>query len=183
MSDSLLPPPAPGLDEPLEMLHACHGRIRAQLTTLTRLAQWLPQHGADEQARRAAHSVMRYFDLAAVNHHRDEEDDLLPAMLEAVDAAERSRLEALIGRIVAEHVELAARWVEMRALLAQIDAGRNVALGEDQVLRFAAVYETHIRMEDDEILPWAERLLGAEAVSRISHSMTDRRRAPAAPVD
>lgn len=183
MSDSLLPPAAPGLDEPLEMLHACHERMRAQLTTLTRLAQWLPQHGADEQAQRAAHAVMRYFDLAAVNHHHDEEEDLLPAMLEAVDAAERARLAALVERILAEHVELAAHWAELRALLAHVDAGRNVDLGEDQVMRFAAAYENHIRLEEDEILPWAERLLGAEAVSRISHSMTDRRRAPASPTD
>ena len=182
MSDSLLPPSAPGLDEPLEMLHACHERILAQLATLTRLAQWLPQHGADEQARRAAHSVMRYFDLAAVNHHHDEEEDLLPAMLEAVDVAERARLEDMVERILAEHIELAAQWAEMRALLAQIDAGRDAALGEEHVRRFAAVYEAHIRMEENEILPWAERLLGAEAVSRISHSMTDRRRVPEAPV-
>lgn len=181
--DSLLPPAAPGLDEPLEMLHACHERVRAQLATLTRLAQWLPQHGADEQAQRAARSVMRYFDLAAVNHHLDEEEDLLPAMLEAVDADERVRLQVLVDRILAEHVELAARWAALRALLQQIAEGEAAMLDEDLVLRFAAAYEMHIRVEEEEILPWAGRLLGPDAVARISHSMTDRRRAPAPPVD
>jgi hypothetical protein len=145
--DSLLPPAAPGLDEPLEMLHACHERVRAQLSTLTRLAKWLPQHGADEQAQRAARSVMRYFDLAAVNHHLDEEEDLLPAMLEAVDAAGRERLQSLADCIVAEHADLAARWSALRASLQQIAEGEAATLEEGLVLRFAAAYETHIRFE------------------------------------
>ncbi|MDX5363086.1 MAG: hemerythrin domain-containing protein [Pseudazoarcus pumilus] len=181
--DSLLPSAAPGLDEPLEMLHACHERMRAQLTTLTRLAQWLPEHGADEQAQRAARAVMRYFDLAAVNHHLDEEEDLLPAMLAAVEAAERGRLEALVARIRADHVSLAAHWAAVRALLTQIVEGHAAALGDEQVLHFAAAYETHIRLEEEEVLPWAERMLGAEAVVRISHRMTDRRRAPTPAAD
>lgn len=181
--NSLLPPAAPGLDEPLEMLHACHERMRAQLVTLTRLAQWLPGHGADEQARRAARSVMRYFDLAAVNHHLDEEQDLLPAMLEAVGQDERVRLQALVDRILAEHVELVASWAALRECLQRIADGDAATLGEDLVLHFAAAYEMHIRFEEADILPWAERLLGSDAVVRISHSMTDRRRAPVPSVD
>lgn len=176
--NSLLPPGAPSLDEPLEMLAACHERIRAQLGTLARLAQWLPQHGADEQATRAARSVMRYFDLAAVNHHDDEERDLLPAMLDGADAAERPRLEALAERVVAEHDELRMRWQVLREVLAEVGEGRKAVLDEAKVLQFAALYETHIRLEEDELLPWAERLLGEDAVTRISLSMTDRRRAP-----
>lgn len=182
-SESLLPPAAPGLDEPLEMLAACHERVRAQLATLTRLAQWVPQHGADEQAQRAARSVMRYFDLAAVNHHLDEEEDLLPAMLDAVDAAERERLQALAGRILAEHVELAASWVELRARLQRIADGEAADLGEERVQGFRAAYEAHIHLEEEQILPWAERMLGADAVVRISHRMTDRRRAPTPAAD
>ena len=50
MTDSLLPL-SPSLDEPLEMLEACHERIEAQLKTLERLLDYLPRHGADEQAR------------------------------------------------------------------------------------------------------------------------------------
>ena len=127
--DSLLPPAAPGLDEPLEMLHACHERIRAQLGTLRRLAEWLPQHGADEQALRAAQAVMRYFDLAAVNHHLDEEDDLLPAMLAAAEEsaqtdaakeAELAALQQLARRVLREHGLLTARWEAVREKLTKL---------------------------------------------------------------
>src|SRR5689334_1951600 len=72
--------PAPGFDEPLEMLAACHERIEAQLRTLEKLVEHLSQncaangaaHGADNSARDAAARVMRYFDTAGVEHHRDE---------------------------------------------------------------------------------------------------------------
>lgn len=181
--DSLLPPAAPAMDEPIEMLHACHERVRGQLRTLQRLAQWLPDHGADEQAQRAARAVMRYFDLAAVNHHQDEEEDLLPSMQAAVADDERARLQALDERIRREHVELAGQWQAMREVLAQIVEGQDAVLDETQALHFAAAYETHIRLEEDEILPWAERLLGAEAVQRMSHAMTARRRVKTAPPD
>ncbi len=181
--ESLIPPAAPSLDEPLEMLSACHERVRGQLRTLERLAQWLPQHGADEQAQRAARAVMRYFDLAAVNHHLDEEKDLLPAMLAAAGSGERPQLQELTGRILSDHVELAEQWSALRAVLAGISEGRDVVLDESSVLRFAAAYETHIRLEEEELLPWAGRLLGSDAVLQISHAMTARRRVPTAGTD
>ena len=81
MTDSLLPN-APSLEEPLEMLEACHERIEAQLRTLERLLDYLPRHGADEQARQAARNVLRYFELAGPNHHEDEERNLFPTLIE-----------------------------------------------------------------------------------------------------
>jgi len=173
--DSLLPPPAPGLDEPLEMLHACHGRVRDQLGTLIRLADWLPQHAADEPARRAARAVMRYFDLAAVHHHRDEEEDLLPAMREAVGAEGRERLAALDARLRREHAELESAWRVLREPLARIAGGEAAPLDAGRVRDFADAYETHIRLEEDALLPWAARVLGEAAVAAMSRAMTARR--------
>jgi len=78
--------PAAGFEVPLEMLSACHGRIEQQCSTLRRLQSHLLAHGADDQARVAAAAVMRYFDLAARQHHEDEERDLFPALLESMAA-------------------------------------------------------------------------------------------------
>ena len=63
---------APGLEAPLEMLDACHARIRNQCSTLVRLKAHVATSGADEAARAAARSVLRYFDTAARDHHADE---------------------------------------------------------------------------------------------------------------
>jgi hemerythrin-like domain-containing protein len=175
--NSLLGAPAPGMDEPLEMLSACHERVHARLATLERLVHWLPGHGADVQAQQAAVAVMRYFDLAAVNHHLDEENDLLPVMRTRVAAADAQRLALLETRILDEHRSLAALWADMRRRLAAIAAGDDGELDEAAVSAFCAAYAEHIAFEETEVLPWAERLLGDEERAAMSVTMTARRRA------
>tara|TARA_R110002049_G_scaffold28779_7_gene98207 strand:- start:1425 stop:1988 length:564 start_codon:yes stop_codon:yes gene_type:complete len=177
-TDSLLGAPAPRLDEPLEMLSACHDRVRARLDTLARLACWLPDHGVDEQARQAATAVLRYFDQAAVNHHLDEERDLFPAMRARVAPAEASRLAALETRVLDDHRALAARWAAMREPLLAIEAGESAELGTDAVAAFRAAYAEHIALEEADVLPWAERILGQGELAAMSATMTARRREP-----
>jgi hypothetical protein len=75
---------APGFDDPLGMLCACHGRIARQLATLDRLQRHLPEHGCDVDARAAARGILRYFDTAALNHHADEEASVFPRLANAV---------------------------------------------------------------------------------------------------
>ena len=175
MADSLIPV-APGLETPLEMLEACHGRLRAQLTTLSRLAAWLPEHGADRQAQQAATNVMRYFDLAAVNHHLDELDDLVPVLHRRVDAAERDALAGLIDWILADHQEMFAAWAAIRAKLETISRGEAAALTVDEVARFAEHYQRHMEREEGELLPYARELLTDEDIAALSETMTSRRR-------
>lgn len=175
MPDSLIPV-APGLETPLEMLEACHGRLQAQLATLGRLAAWLPENGADRQAVQAAANVMRYFDLAAVNHHLDEEEDLFPVLLQRVDAARRDALAALIDWILADHQRMFAAWAAMRAKLEKISRGERADLSVEEVERFAEQYRTHIAREEGELLPYARELLTGEDVVALTATMTARRR-------
>ncbi len=179
MADSLIPV-APGFETPLDMLEACHGRLQGQLETLARLAAWLPGHGADAQARQAATAVMRYFDLAAVNHHMDEEDDLFPVLLERVDAARRGQLQALIDWILADHQRMFAAWAEMRGRLEAIARGEAAELTAEQVAGFAERYHAHIAREEGELLPYARELLTEQDVAVLGESMTARRRQPPA---
>ncbi|NMG74866.1 hemerythrin domain-containing protein [Aromatoleum diolicum] len=175
MADSLIPV-SPGLETPLEMLEACHERLQAQLATLARLAAWLPGHGADHQAQQAAFNVMRYFDLAALNHHLDEENDLFPVLLARVDAARREELSGLIDWILADHQDMFAAWVAMRARLDPISRGELVDLPVADVTHFAERYRQHIAREEGELLPFARKLLTAQDVAAMSATMTARRR-------
>lgn len=180
MTDGLLGPAAPSFDEPLEMLDACHGRIRAQLHTLGRLASHLPVHGADAPAREAAQGVLRYFSTAAVNHHADEEDDLFPALqASAVGAGEVALVESLIQRILADH----RRMDEKRdAVLAKLDLVVAAKPGEcrevlsaAEVAALADLYLPHIELETRELLPLAKRLLSPAQMERLGRSMAARR--------
>lgn len=180
MTESLLPV-APGMETPLEMLEACHERLQAQLGTLARLAAWLPGHGADTQARQAASNVMRYFDLAAVNHHMDEEDDLFPVLRARAGERERDALNALIDGLLADHQEMFAAWAAMRAVLEPISRGEAAELTPEAVEDFAARYRRHIEREEGDLLAFARVLLTEADLAHMSATMTARRRqAPAA---
>ncbi|HRQ58032.1 MAG TPA: hemerythrin domain-containing protein [Azoarcus taiwanensis] len=179
MTKSLIPV-SPGFDEPLEMLTACHERLHAQLETLRRLSRWLPEHGVDEPARRAAASVIRYFDHAAVNHHMDEEQDLFPLLLRKVSADRRYALVALIDWIKEDHQRMFAAWADMKTRLEALVAGEAFELSNDVVDAFCERYVMHTDREESELLPHAQALLDEEDLAALGQTMTARRRQPAA---
>ncbi|MGL1834766.1 hemerythrin domain-containing protein [Rhodocyclaceae bacterium SMB388] len=177
MTESLVPV-SPGFEAPLEMLETCHERLHAQLGTLDRLARWLPEHGADQLARRAAAAIIRYFDVAAVNHHMDEELDLIPLLRQRVDTDRRFPLESLIEWILEDHQRMFAAWDVMRAKLERVSKGEVVDLTLDEVHAFTERYALHTEREEGELFPYARALLTAEDLARIGQSMTNRRRQP-----
>ena len=167
--------PGASTEVPLEMLAACHGRVLHQCDTLGRLAAHLPDHGCDGAARQAATAVMRYFDTAARDHHADEEDDLFPALLEAMAGSDAVCIRALTEGLRAEHRALEARWHRLRERLTQIAAGHSAELPAAEVQDFVAAYTTPIDKEDSELLPLARRLLSDADISRVGTAMRVRR--------
>ena len=117
---------AAGFDAPLAMLSACHQRIQRQCATLRRLVPHLAAHGSDAQAREAATQVLRYFALAAPQHHADEESDLFPALLESMAGSDAVCLRELLDGLCAQHRELDARWRAVRRVLHRVAAGVDV---------------------------------------------------------
>lgn len=165
---------APGFDQPLEMLEACHGRIARQCDTLEKLQAHLPRHGADLQARQAAQAILTYFDTAAVHHHDDEERNLFP-LLELADAPGACDLVELLTR---EHDELALLWRRLRPALAELAASRPAALDAEVAQRFVALYRSHIEFENSRLLPLARASLAADALARLGRAMAARRGVP-----
>lgn len=167
--------PAVGLDEPLELLSACHDRIVRQCATLRRLAAHVARHGADAAAQTAATSVLRYFDTAAVLHHLDEEEDLFPALIESMAGSDASCIHAMVTGLSQEHRQLEALWAGLREPLASMSAGQMAVLNEASVEQFCALYATHMQREDDELFPMAARLLDDLALADMGRAMRARR--------
>lgn len=168
---------APGFDHPLELLHACHGKIMLQCATLRKLATHLAANGCDEQARQAAQGILRYFDTAGGFHHQDEEEDLFPALRATGDA----QAETLLQRLLGEHEALAATWNEVRALLMQIAEGTSAPLPDELTERFIMGYFNHIGVEEKELLPLAAHLLDPQQLERLGKCMAERRGAKFSP--
>ena len=172
--NELFPTPAAGFDSPLEMLDACHERVRRNCMLVRRIAEHLEDEGLDTEVERAAGSVLRYFDVSGRDHHRDEEEDLFPALLAASGGG--GGVEALVARLRQDHFALEARWLEIRVPLESLRDGRPAVLGTDIAERFARAYEDHIVEEEQLLLPLARRLLTPEALERLGHSMSRRRK-------
>jgi hemerythrin-like domain-containing protein len=158
-------------DHPLEMLAACHDRIEERCELLHRLCSYLGEAGPDEQAQQAAANVVRYFDTAGDNHHRDEEDDLFPQLL----AIDRSEYETLIARLMEEHREMREGWTKLRRTLSRIATGENAPLEADEVERFTSLYRGHIELEERELLPAAQRILDRPTLAAVGEAMARRR--------
>jgi len=162
---------APGFDDPLEMLLACHGRIQAQCHTLHRLEDHLITHGNDEQAQQAARAILRYFDTAGRHHHDDEEQDLFPALLATGDPT----AQGLVAQLLAEHQKMDAAWQRLRPLLLDIAEAGSGQLDAAAAAHFSELYAQHIALENGSLLPLASRLLTAVQLGLLGRSMAARR--------
>lgn len=169
------PAPAAGFEAPLEMLAACHGRIEKQCATLRRLPPHLAAHGADADARAAALAVLRYFDDAALKHHADEEVDLFPALIESMAGSDAVCIHELTRRLAGEHRQLEAAWRCLRPALEGIAAGTAQGLDGEAVEAYASLYESHMALEEQELLPMAARLLSDGELDMVGRAMRERR--------
>lgn len=167
--------PAASTEAPLEMLAACHIRVQSQCATLTRLVAHLAQHGSDDQARTAATNIMRYFETAALQHHADEEEDLFPALIESMAGSDAVCIRELTEGLSADHRQLEAIWAGLKQTLEQVAGGQPALLSSDKVMAFVDLYERHIALEEDELLPMAARLLSDNDITRIGRAMRERR--------
>lgn len=172
MSDAF-PRPAPGFDDPLGVLAACHERIERHCTLLRRIVEHLRASGADADARAAAERVMRYFDRAGRDHHEDEEQDLFPALRESGDA----ELLQVLAELESQHARMDALWAALRARLESLDAQTQDPAFARVVEDFAALYARHLETENAQVLPRARRLLDAERLAGIGAAMARRRKA------
>ncbi|SMC16730.1 Hemerythrin HHE cation binding domain-containing protein [Andreprevotia lacus DSM 23236] len=159
-------------ESPLELLLACHERIRRFCTLLERLGVHLATHGSDDMARDAATGILRYFDIALPLHHQDEDDDLFPALL----AVAGSALQAELAALQQEHAQLLPLWPPLRAVLVAVQAGASPAWPAAAAADFAARYHAHVSREETMVYPHAEQLLPAAMLAQLGERMAARRR-------
>ena len=148
--------PDPGSESPVEMLDACHDKIRQFTRLCLRLAAHLEEHGPDDQAVQAASRILRYFRLAAPLHHQDEELDLFPALLglerPLIDAHQARTLRAQIGILESEHRQLEEIWRDIEPWLESIEKGQESASPRG-LKKFVDIYDAHIEREHSKVFP------------------------------
>lgn len=171
---SLVASPGAGFEQPFEMLEACHERVHRMLGLLARLRAHVLRHGVDVQARQAARDVMRYFDIAAPQHHRDEELHVFPRLLREADPA----VVAVVRRLQQDHGQMELRWAAARVVLLRVADGQVQRLApEDEAAldAFAGLYGDHIAAEEGIAYPRARALMDERDIAEAGQEMMRRR--------
>ena len=169
---------APTFGDPLGMLRACHRRIERALEVTERIAVLEHEGPLDEKAREALAATLRYFGVGVPRHSADEDESLFPRLRAAgdiggaADTAERLAEEhELLGTA---HREIDALGQELLSTGRFSCADRRARFGL-LIERLRTLYGEHIRVEDEELFPAAERALDPAELEAVGAEMAARR--------
>ncbi len=150
-------PRSPG-DEPVQSFADCHAGIVQVLQDLGELPSMVD---LARKARQVASEVEAFFRDVIVQHHRDEEIDLFPAVLaSATPGAEREDVERLIARLTSEHRQLEATFRRLLPAIEAIANGILSPLDRADVAGLIRAYLAHASHEEAVFLPKAQEILG-----------------------
>jgi hemerythrin-like domain-containing protein len=169
MNEASLHENLPGFDEPLALLRACHKKIITHCDMLDDLLAYVKEHGIDDEARKSARNIERYFSTSAVLHHRDEEEDLFPRL-----NRQSIKLAELIQELKQEHTRLDQLWETIAPELKRLpDSFSNVFL--EAADDFCTLSRHHVNRENMKFLPLAASSLSQLDLGDIGESMAKRR--------
>jgi hemerythrin-like domain-containing protein len=155
--------------DPLDLLAAEHGLLRASCAGLERLAK------ADRVDPEEARSLAAQLRAVLPAHTLDEEDRLFP-MLRSL-AEPEDEIDAVLERLATEHAEGGARAPAILALLDRLAAGTEALTEPDRATigAYAAAKLRHLILETAVLMPLArERITGADRTT-LARRMAPRR--------
>jgi hemerythrin-like domain-containing protein len=143
-------------DAPLDLLEACHGRIRRFLSLARAVgARELPKAEAVD----VAGQVVRYFRVAFPLHLLDEDLSLFPRL-----QGREPAVDAALARMRAEHPVVDAQLLPLVALCEAVHAEGEATFARRGALLALApsieqAFEAHLVHEEQVLFPAAKRLL------------------------
>jgi hemerythrin-like domain-containing protein len=161
-------------DAPLQDFSKCHDGFVTVLETALGLPEML---ATAARSRTCAADVLKMFRDSLLAHHDDEERDLFPAVLRVAQPGdEANRARTMVDQLVREHREIAQLWKKLEPTVQAVANGYlprlDTALLQDLVKRF----NEHVRAEEEEFLPFAQKVLAREAKDMASLGMALHRR-------
>jgi hemerythrin-like domain-containing protein len=172
--------PMEGFAQPLLLWSACHQRGQRVALLLQRLFEHLELHGPSDATRVTAAEVRRYLVEAAPRHHADEDVDLFPRLRRQIDARgkcipEAGRAMEALDVLESDHPRLEDQWQRVQAALVHTEAAvptlEHCAIADE----FADGFIAHHAIEDQIIMPVAERTLTTDDLAAIGAAMAARR--------
>lgn len=157
-------------DEPIEMLYACHGKVKNFCRQLQLLPDYLDKNGVNQAVKNDVQQILNYFNQSAPLHHDDEEKDFFPALIK-----QRPEAQTDVDLLEAQHIALHRNWDELSAQLVALLNGEIQQIDRALIQRFVAGYDQHIAIEEP-LFELGREHLSQEELNSIGQIMADRRR-------
>jgi hemerythrin-like domain-containing protein len=159
----------------VDMLLACHQRIRSFTSIAVRLA--VAAGAPPPEIANAAGAVHRYYSVALPLHEADENDSVYPRLRHRLaDPAETASLQAMVdqhGPIDAVVAELLPRWEKLQS------APEQLSSLADEIRRNAAclqeLWREHLALEEEIVFPLIRARLTPDDLLAIHREMKQRR--------
>ncbi len=112
---------------------------------------------------RQAEKFVRFWHKTGIVHFREEEEVLLPAY------ARHTRLDrdAEVMRLLADHAEIRAAVRDFELRIAA-----KTPIEAKELARVGKLLHDHVRLEENEVFPRIEKILGEEQLNTMGHGLT-----------
>jgi hemerythrin-like domain-containing protein len=116
------------------------------------------------RSRSCAADMLKMFHDRLLAHHDDEERDLFPAVLRAaLPGDEADRAQTMVAQLVRQHREIAQLWKQLEPAVQAIANGYLPRLDSALLHELVRGFNEHVRIEEEEFLPFAQQVLAREA--------------------
>lgn len=157
-------------NEPIEMLYACHGKVKQFCRQLQLLPDYLTKNGVNQAVKNDVQQILNYFNHSAPLHHDDEEKDFFPALIKHLPDVQNA-----VDELENQHEALHQNWAELKAQLEGLLAGERVQIDVVLIQRFVDGYDSHIAIEEPLFELGREHLM-QEELNSMGEIMANRRK-------
>ena len=160
-------------NEPIEMLYACHGKVKRFCRQLTILPDYLAKNGCNQAVKNDVQQILNYFNQSAPLHHDDEEKDFFPLLVKYVPEAQKD-----IDELERQHVTLHGSWTKLSEQLQALLTGDRENVDVALINHFVSGYDKHIALEEP-LFELGKQHLSESELREIGDIMSARRRVQA----
>lgn len=129
--------------EPIDMLYACHEKVRRFCSQIDMLPAYLAENGFNTIAEQAVKQIVQYFNVAAPLHHQDEEQDFFPLLLQYAPEAQSS-----IEKLEEQHESLHESWQALYEEFTRLKTDPQHVPNGQLMKRFTESYAAHLSLEE-----------------------------------
>ena len=156
-------------NEPIEMLYACHSKVKRFCRQLTILPDYLAKHGCNQAVKNDVQQILNYFNQSAPLHHDDEEKDFFPLFVKHVPEAQKD-----IDELERQHVSLHDNWAKLSEQLTDLLKGERDNVDIALINNVVSGYDKHIALEEP-LFELGKKHLSEQELNSIGKIMSNRR--------